>query len=125
MINGIRAFVFRLYEQTGLRNWFYTLAFAIVVPTGFRFAVVAWEHGEWYDKPLAMVAGTLIGVTSLVTLLRVWEVPPRQTTETPAEPVPPEPYHPAHIDVLSGSRRMSARNRQIAREAASLGSTRR
>jgi hypothetical protein len=81
MTQPLRNFIFTLYEQRGLRNWFYTVAFAIFVPTGFRFAILAWEYGDWFDKPLSIVAGLLIGMTSAVTLVRVWTVPPSQTFE--------------------------------------------
>lgn len=125
MLRGIRNYVFRLYEQTVLRNWFYTLSFAIIVPTGCRFAIVAWQYGEWFDKPLAVLAGTLIGVTSLVTLLRVWEVPPQQTTTIQAVSHPYTHVDPEvmHINRMSESKRLSAMNRRIAREAAALGTT--
>jgi hypothetical protein len=124
MFGRLRKFVFPIYEQTLVRNWFYTLAFGIVVPTGCRFAVVAWRLGAWFDKPLAIVAGAFIGITSVVTLLRVWEVPPQRTTTVLEQSAPiVAPEH--HIDVLSGKRWMSARRQQFARDAACLGSTRR
>jgi hypothetical protein len=72
-------FVFTLYEQRRLRNWFYSLAFAIFVPTGLRFAILAWEYGDWWDKPLSILAGLLIGVIAVVNLLHIWTVPPRRT----------------------------------------------
>jgi hypothetical protein len=126
MVSSVRSVVFRFYEQTLVRNWFYTLAFSVFVPTGCRFAYIAWRFGAWFDRPLAVIAGTIIGVTSVVTLLRVWEVPPQQTT-APAEQQE-ERLLPARAivrDVLSESRRQSATNWQIARDAATLGSTRR
>jgi len=125
MVKRLRSVVFRLYEQTLVRNWFYTLAFGTFVPTGCRFAYVAWRLGAWFDKPLAIAAGTIIGVTSVVTLLRVWEVPPQQTSSTAGEQKAPTAITPAAFDVLSESKRQSALNRQIAREAGGLGSTRR
>ena len=72
-------FIFTPHEQPRLRNWLYTTALAIFVPTGFRFAILAWEYGEWFDKPLSIFAGIFIGVSAVVTLLRIWTVPPRQT----------------------------------------------
>ena len=119
-----REYIFSLYEQPGLRNWFYTLAFAIAVPVGLRFAMLAWEVGDWFDKPLAVIAGAFIGAAAFVTLLRVWKVPPRKTITASPEPV----AHPAeilHPDVVARVRYLAARNRQMARDAASLGSTRR
>lgn len=126
MMRTLREYIFRLYEHPRLRNWFYTLAFAIFVPVGFRFAMLAWEFGDWFDKPLAVIAGAFIGLTAFVTLLRVWKVPPRKTVTAP------RPEH--HIEamktlmtsnVYSTARYLAARNRQMARDAASLGSTRR
>ncbi len=121
-----REYIFRLYEQPRLRNWFYTLAFAIFVPVGFRFATLAWEFGDWFDKPLAVIAGAFIGATAFVTLLRIWKVPPRRTVPSPG----PEPKFEAtktlkSSNVYSTARYLAARNRQMARDAASLGSTRR
>jgi hypothetical protein len=37
-MNRAQLFVFRFYEIRELRNWFYTVAFAIFVPVGYRFA---------------------------------------------------------------------------------------
>lgn len=81
MTQPFQKLVFTFYEQSRLRNWFYTLAFAIFVPTGFRFAILAWEHGDWIDKPLSILAGLAIGVTAAVTLLRVWAVPATADSE--------------------------------------------
>jgi hypothetical protein len=124
MTQSLQAFVFTLYEQRRLRNWFYTLAFAIFVPTGFRFAVLAWQYGDWFDKPLSIFAGLVIGITAVVTLLRVWTVPPRQTAATEAEmeiteAVPP----PIASEIHEASKRQAALNREAARGAAALGST--
>ena len=119
----LRTFIFRLYEQPRIRNWFYTIAFAIFVPTGFRFAKLAWEFGDWFDRPLAVIAGAFIGVTALVTLLRIWNVAPRKTVATE----PPEAPHHKTVnppkDLLSAVRLQAARNRMYAQDAASLGST--
>jgi hypothetical protein len=56
MVQLVPKLLFTLYEQRHLRNWFYTVAFAIFVPTGFRFAILAWEYGDWFDKPLSILA---------------------------------------------------------------------
>ena len=37
-MNWVQLSVFRLYERPRLRNWFYTVAFGIFVPIGYRFA---------------------------------------------------------------------------------------
>jgi hypothetical protein len=122
----VRMFVFRLYEQRRLRNWFYTIAFAVSVPVGYRFAALAWRYGTWVDKPLAVIAGLFIGVTAVVTLLRVWHVPPRQVA-TPATTAPvaeAQPDEPLAEQFLGAARRRAARNRAMALDAAALGSTR-
>jgi hypothetical protein len=120
--------VFCLYEQPRLRNWCYTLAFAIFVPTGGRFAVLAWKFGGWLDKPLAVVSGIAIGATAGVTLLRVWNVPPQRTVERGAFIIEPRRITealPANAsEFLQVSKLQAARNRQMARDAAALGSTR-
>lgn len=121
----LRTFVFGLYEQPRIRNWFYTIAFAIFVPTGFRFATLAWEYGDWFDRPLAVIAGGFIGITAFVTLLRIWQVAPKQTAPPTPEAAPATVAAPQRTDVLSAARMQAALNRQYAREAASLGSTRR
>ena len=120
-----QSFVFTLYEKRGLRNWFYTLAFAIFVPTGFRFAILAWEYGHWFDKPLSIVAGLLIGITAVVTLLRIWTVPPLRTVEANAETeaVEADASPPSASQIYAAARREAAQNREIARGAAALGST--
>jgi hypothetical protein len=120
----LRTFVFGLYEQPRIRNWFYTIAFAIFVPTGFRFATLAWEFGDWFDRPLAVIAGAFIGLTALVTLLRIWNVEPRKTVAAIPEEVPQLTEVKPPMDMLAAARRQAAQNRQYARDAASLGSTR-
>src|SRR5580658_6335942 len=91
MTQPFQILVFKLYEQPRLRNWFYTFAFAIFVSTGLRFAILAWEYGDWIDKPLSIFAGLIIGISAMVTLLRVWTVPPRQTVESRARTQTVEP----------------------------------
>jgi hypothetical protein len=124
-MSSFRIYVFSLYEQPRLRNWFYTLAFAIFVPVGYRFAELAWRYGSWFDKPLAVVAGLVIGITTLVTLMRVWHVPPQQTLipEDPRES--PAPAHTRDIadEIMAASRHRAAVNRALAMNAGALGST--
>src|SRR4051812_2347676 len=124
-MNRIHVFVFRLYERRNLRNWFYTIAFAIFVPVGYRFADFAWRYGEWFDKPLAVLAGLLIGIATIVTLLRIWRVPPSQVVTEP-EPLPIKtPHHVSMADEILGvARRRSAQNRDLAAYAHALGSSR-
>ena len=124
-MNWVQLSVFRLYEQPRLRNWFYTVAFGIFVPIGYRFAELAWRYGSPIDKPLAVLAGAFIGVATVVTLMRIWHVPPRQTV-TLAEPEPTAPVHPAHQsadELIAAVRGRAAQNRDMARYAAALGST--
>jgi hypothetical protein len=118
--------VFRLYERRQLRNWFYTVAFAVFVPVGYRFADLAWRYGSWYDKPLAVIAGLLIGIATAVTLLRVWRVPPKQvvTMPTPARLVAPHDNRESIADeMMAAMRSRAARNRDLAMHAAALGSS--
>ena len=117
MSKRFRTFIFSLYEQPRLRNWFYTLAFAIFVPVGLRFAMLAWNFGDWYDRPLAVIAGTFIGITAVVprqTMSGAGPAPGARSTETLKS-----------SDVFATAKFQAARNRQLARDAASLGSTRR
>ncbi|HEX3743029.1 MAG TPA: hypothetical protein VHW09_03840 [Bryobacteraceae bacterium] len=121
----VRQSVFRLYEQRTLRNWFYTIAFAIFVPIGYRFADLAWRYGSWIDKPLAIVAGFFIGVATVVTLLRIWHVPPTQTAASVEPPavVSPQPVRSVADEVRAAARSRAARNRDLALHAAALGSS--
>jgi hypothetical protein len=124
-MNRVQLYVFRLYEQRQLRNWFYTIAFAIFVPVGYHFADLAWRYGSWSDKPLAIIAGLFIGIATVVTLLRIWRVPPKQVV-TPAPPVPvvtPPPVYSLADEVMSTIRRRAALNRDLASHAAALGSS--
>ncbi|MGP0072336.1 MAG: hypothetical protein ACLPWF_10425 [Bryobacteraceae bacterium] len=102
------------------------MAFAIFVSTGLRFAILAWEYGDWMDKPLSILAGLIIGITVTVTLPRVWTVPPRQTVESRArtQTIEPPILRPNASEIYAAARRLAARNREIARGAAALGSTR-
>jgi hypothetical protein len=123
-MNRVQLFVFRLYERRNLRNWFYTLAFAIFVPVGYHFADLAWRYGSWYDKPLALIAGLLIGIATVVTLMRIWHVPPKQVV-TPSAPWPSAapPHNSVADEVMAMMRQRAARNRDLARGAAALGSS--
>ncbi len=119
--------VFRLYERPRLRNWFYTVAFSIFVPIGYRFADLAWRYGSPIDKPLAVLAGVFIGIATVVTLMRIWHVPPRQIV-TGAEPEPvavvaPQPVRQSADDLIAAVRSHAARNRDMAKHAAALGSS--
>ena len=102
-------------------------AFAIFVPTGFRFAILSWEYGDWFDKPLAVIGGLFIGVTAGVTLLRVWQVPPRRTVSFENDLVAERPAAlaaPNASELLASAKGQAALNRKIARDASALGSTR-
>jgi hypothetical protein len=124
-MNWVQRSVFRLYERRLLRNWFYTIAFSIFVPIGYRFADLAWRYGSPIDKPLAVIAGFFIGIATVVTLMRIWHVPPRQTV-TPAEPelvIAPQPVNRLADDLIAAMRARAARNRALAMHAAALGSS--
>jgi len=123
-MNRAQVFVFRLYEQRDLRNWFYTFAFAIFVPVGYHFAELAWRYGSWYDKPLALIAGLLIGLATIVTLMRIWHVAPKQVVTAMAEdPVIEPPATLATEDIVAVLRSHAAHNRDLAMYAAALGSS--
>ncbi len=124
-MHQLRLLVFRLFERRVLRDWFYTIAFIIFVPVGLRFAILAWEYGDWFDKPLSVIAGLFIGVTAMVTLLRFWHVPPQQvvTAEVPQEWAGEEPVHSHAEEYIEAVRFRAASNRLIAREAGVLGNT--
>lgn len=128
MFKHTREVVFSLYERPVLRNWFYTLAFAVFVPVGLRFAILAWRFGGDVDRLLTIIAGMTIGITTAVTLLRIWTVPPRRT-------VPRNPEHELHGSsgeiaptagqIMAAVRGYSARNLQMAQGARALGAPRR
>jgi hypothetical protein len=124
MLKSIREYVFSLYERPLLRNWFYTFSFAIFVPVGFRFAVLAWKYGAEFDRLMTIVGGLAAGITAVVTLLRIWNVAPRRTMTAP----PHEAHHARHAEaapsgaeIMATVRGYSARNRQIAQGARALG----
>jgi hypothetical protein len=125
-MNWVQTTVFRLYEQRDLRNWFYTISFAIFVPIGYRFADLAWRYGSWIDKPLAVIAGIAIGIATVVTLMRIWHVPPKQTLP-PDAPVPvalePQAVNRTADHMLGAARSRAAQNRDLALHAAALGSS--
>jgi uncharacterized protein YqfA (UPF0365 family) len=107
-----------------LRNWFYTVAFAIFVPVGYHFAELAWRYGSWYDKPLAVIAGLLIGLATIVTLMRIWRVPPKQVVTPIVEsPAVEPPRNVAADDIVAVMRSRAAHNRDLALYAAALGSS--
>ena len=124
-MNWVQLSVFRLYERPRLRNWFYTVAFGIFVPIGYRFAALAWRYGAPIDKPLAIIAGVFIGIAAVVTLMRIWHVPPRQIV-TRAEPEPvvaQKQVNKVADDLMAATRGRAAYNRDLAKLAAALGSS--
>jgi hypothetical protein len=120
-----RTLVFRLFEKRSLRDWFYTIAFFIFVPVGYRFAALAWQYGSWIDKPLAVIAGAFIGITTVVTLLRFWHVPPQQvvTPFIPEVTKAPKPSSSLADQYMAAAHRRAAENRAMAMSAGALGST--
>jgi hypothetical protein len=123
----IQTKVFSLYERPVLRNWFYTFAFAVFVPVGFRFAMLAWTFGQPFDRVMTIVGGVAVGITTVVTLLRIWAVPPRRTVDhfsSPEHHEIPADNRPNAGEILSAVRGNSARSREFARAARALGSTR-
>ena len=126
-MHQLRLLIFQLFERRRLRDWFYTIAFIIFVPVGLRFAILAWRYGSWEDKPLSVIAGTFIGVTAMVTLLRFWHVPPQlvATGDAPHALSVPEPAQPHAEEYLEAVRYRAARNRAMSLGARALGSTRR
>jgi hypothetical protein len=124
-MNWVQLAIFRLYERPRLRNWFYTVAFGIFVPVGYRFAALAWRYGSPIDKPLAIIAGVFIGIATVVTLTRIWRVPPRQIV-TRAEPetvLAQKPVNHVADDLMAATRGRAAYNRDLAMYAAALGSS--
>lgn len=120
-----RDFLFQLFERRRLRDWFYTIAFLIFVPVGFRFAALAWRYGSWVDKPLAVIAGAFIGITAVVTLMRFWHVPPQQVVTPAVLEMPPIAVRAQSSadEFLAATHRRAAENRAIAMGAGALGST--
>ena len=124
-MNRVQLAVFRLYERPRLRNWFYTVAFGIFVPIGYRFAALAWRYGAPIDRPLAIIAGIFIGIATVVTLMRIWHVPPRRIV-TRAEPetvVLQKRVNQVADDLMAATRGRAAYNRDLAKHAAALGSS--
>ena len=126
-MHGLRMLVFRLFERRRLRDWFYTIAFVIFVPVGYRFAALAWQYGDWFDKPLAIIAGGFIGITAVVTLMRFWHVPPRHVATLPVAVTAPAEKPVVVVSMADGllaaARRRAAENRAMATGARALGST--
>ena len=128
MLEKIRTHLFSLYEQRLLRNWAYTFAFAIFVPVGFRFSLLAWDYGNEYDRVMAIVAGLAAGATAAITLLRIWAVPPKQTiVSTPkVATIAQDAYTRVDAaEIIASVRACSMRNRQMALGARALGTPRR
>ena len=129
MLKSIREYVFSLYERPLLRNWFYTLSFAIFVPVGLRFAVLAWKYGAEFDRLMTIVGGLAAGITAVVTLLRIFRnVAPRRTMTAPAIgargsscecSTPRRPR--AAAEIMATVRGYSVCNRQMAQGARALG----
>ncbi len=126
MTNWVLARVFGFWEHRKARNWGLTLGFVLVLLVGGRFAGFAWTYGTVADQIAVVAAGTVIGMISLVVLLRIWLVPPVQTL--PAEEVHRVPtaqiHQPAGPDFLAASQlaqRRSGRTRRLGKEAAALG----
>ncbi len=71
--------LFALYEKPRLRNWAYSIAFAVVVPIGGRFAYLAGHQGGAIDWALAIVGGLIMIALAIVTLIRFWSVQPVST----------------------------------------------
>jgi hypothetical protein len=74
---------------------------------------------------LAVIAGLLIGLATIVTLMRIWRVPPKASGHADrgisgaAEP----PSNPVADDIVAAMRSRAAHNRDLAQYAAALGST--
>jgi hypothetical protein len=127
MLEKIRTHLFSLYEQRLLRNWAYTFAFAIFVPVGFRFSLLAWDYGNEYDRVMAIVAGLAAGATAAITLLRIWAVPPKQTVVAHPNVQAARDHVETRIDaaqLLGAARASSLRNRHMAKGARALGTPR-
>ena len=101
-----------------------TFAFAIFVPVGCRFALLAWRFGRPFDKLMTIVGGVVVGITTVVTLLRIWAVALRQTVNHGPDPGREHvraDLRPSAEEILMAIKRSSARSREIAR---ALGSAR-
>jgi hypothetical protein len=126
MFTSLRKLVFSLYERPLIRNWFYTFAFAIFVPVGLRFAILAWNFGGDVDRLLTIIGGITVGATAAITLLRIWSVPPSKTAVNE-----PESGHrladviPNASEMLAAAQGYSSLNRRMAMGARALGSPRR
>lgn len=128
MVEFIQKYVFSLYEKRLFRNWFYTLAFGIFVPVGCRFATLAWKFGGDFDRVMTVIAGLTVGITTVVTLLRIWAVPPTKTMVCDVEKslsTEAGDSKPDGAEITAALRAYSRRNRQIALGARALGLPRR
>ena len=120
-----RTLVFQLFKQRGLRYWFYIAAFFIFVPVGYRFAALAWRNSSWVEKPLAVIAGFVVGIAAVVTRM-VFRHVASQQVDTPAVPHFAATSTPANSpanEFAAAVRRRAAENRVIATGAGALGST--
>ncbi|HUP04023.1 MAG TPA: hypothetical protein VMU19_08540 [Bryobacteraceae bacterium] len=128
-MDWVRSHVFRFWENRTARNWGLSIGFLLVVPVGARFASIAWKYGNLFDQIAVVVAGGVIGVMSVVVLLRVWLVPPVRTLPDGAGAGHHlEPHHLAGPDFLAAgelARLRSARNSTLGKEAAALGPVKR
>lgn len=128
-MNWMRTRIFRFWENRMARNWGLTIGFMLVLPVGARFAGFAWKYGNIVDQVAVVVAGTVIGVMSVVVIYRIWQVPPLQTmppedhraTKMPHRP----PAGPEFLAAEQLAHSRSARNKNLAEEAAALGRTKR
>jgi len=61
----------------------------------------------------------------MVTLLRIWTVPPQQTIEATVEceHIKTDASPPSASQIYAAARRQAAQNREVSRGAAALGST--
>ena len=126
-MDWVRSKIFAFWENRKARNWGLTVGFLLVVPIGARFAGFAWTYGNAIDQVAVVVAGTVIGLISMVVLLRIWLVPPVQT-EQPEELQVMQGHLPSGPDYLAASQlahRRSGRIRRLGEEAAALGPIRR
>jgi hypothetical protein len=121
--------IFRFWENRKARNWGLTIGFMLVLPVGARFAGFAWKYGNAADRVAVVLAGTVIGVISTVVVFRIWQVPPVQTmpaddhrsAKLPARP----PAGPEFLAASQLAHSRSARNKNLAEEAAALGPAKR
>ena len=125
----MRTKIFRFWENRKARNWGLTIGFMLVLPVGGRFAGFAWKYGNIADRVAVIVVGMIIGVITAVIVYRIWQVPPVQTVpvedhRTVKLPKRP-PAGPEFLAAGQLARSRSARNKNLAGEAAALGPAKR